>query len=76
MRLTLRQRASWTAHLFKAVTQQHHLDLQGLFKPFVPEDAVVLDVGAHAGQFSKLFAPWLVAAKSTPSSPPPTQDRS
>jgi FkbM family methyltransferase len=56
MRLTVRQRASWLAHLFKAVTQQHHRDLQPLLTPYVPADAVVLDVGAHAGQFAKLFA--------------------
>jgi FkbM family methyltransferase len=56
MRLTTRQRASWLAHLFKASTQQHHGDLRGMFAPHVPSDAVILDVGAHAGQFSKLFA--------------------
>ena len=56
MRLTARQRASWLAHLFKAVTQQHHRELQPLLAPYIPADAVVLDVGAHAGQFSKLFA--------------------
>ncbi len=56
LQLTLRQRASWAAHVFKAVTQQHHAELRGLFAPVIPPDAVVLDVGAHAGQFSKLFA--------------------
>ncbi len=56
LRLTPRQRAAWLAHVFKAVTQQHHRDLIPLFAPFVPPDAVVLDVGAHAGQFAKLFA--------------------
>jgi len=56
MRLTPRQRASWAAHVFKAVTQQHHRDLIPLFAPLIPPDAVVLDIGAHAGQFAKLFA--------------------
>jgi FkbM family methyltransferase len=56
MRLTTRQRASWLAHLFKASTQQHHSDLRGMFSPHVPLDGVIVDVGAHAGQFSKLFA--------------------
>ena len=56
MRLTARQRLSWGAHLFKAATQQHHRELRALFSRFVPEDAVVVDIGAHAGQFSKLFA--------------------
>jgi FkbM family methyltransferase len=54
--LTLRQRASWLAHLFKASTQQHHSELRPVFAPHVPADAVIIDVGAHAGQFSKLFA--------------------
>lgn len=56
MRLTTRQRASWLAHLFKASTQQHHSELRGLFAPHVPGDGVIVDIGAHAGQFSKLFA--------------------
>jgi FkbM family methyltransferase len=56
MNLTSRQRAAWVAHVFKAVTQRHHRELIPLFAPFVPQDAVVLDVGAHAGQFAKLFA--------------------
>jgi len=56
MRLTLRQRASWLAHLYKATTQQHHRELTPLFTPYLPAQAIVIDVGAHAGQFSKLFA--------------------
>ncbi|HEX7760299.1 MAG TPA: FkbM family methyltransferase [Caulobacteraceae bacterium] len=54
--LTLRQRASWLAHVFKATTQQHHRELIPLLARYIPSDAVVLDVGAHAGQFAKLFA--------------------
>jgi len=71
MRLTPRQRASWLAHLFKAATQRHHTDLRPLFAPHVPEDAVVIDIGAHAGQFSKLFA-----TMAPPSSLPPMPGRS
>lgn len=56
LRLTIRQRASWLAHLFKAMTQQHHGELRPLLKPYIADDAIVLDVGAHAGQFTKLFA--------------------
>ena len=56
MRLTLRQRASWLAHLFKAVSQQHHTELRAIFAPHIARDAVVIDVGAQAGQFAKLFA--------------------
>lgn len=44
------------AHLFKATTQQHHRDLAALIARFVPPTGVVLDVGAHAGQYTKLFA--------------------
>jgi FkbM family methyltransferase len=55
-RLSLRARASWCAHLWKAVTQQHHREYRPLFETLVPRDGVVCDVGAHAGQFAKLFA--------------------
>ena len=55
-RLSLRARLSWCAHLWKAATQQHHRAYALLFRRFVPRDAVVLDVGAHAGQFTKLLA--------------------
>lgn len=55
-RLTPRQRAAWLAHVFKAATQQHHRELIPLFAPFISANTVVLDVGAHAGQFAKLFA--------------------
>lgn len=47
---------SFVAHLFKAATQQHHRALAPVIARLVPEDAVVLDIGAHAGQFTKLFA--------------------
>ena len=44
------------AHLFKGVVKQHHRELIPLFRGLLPDDAVVFDVGAHAGQFTKLFA--------------------
>jgi len=47
---------SFVAHLWKAVTQQHHRVLLPLLARCVPQDGVVFDVGAHAGQFAKLFA--------------------
>jgi FkbM family methyltransferase len=46
----------YAAHLWKAVTQQHHRELLPLFSRYIPRDGVVVDVGAHAGQFAKLFA--------------------
>jgi FkbM family methyltransferase len=54
--LGLGARMGWLAHVLKAATQQHHLEFRDAFRPYVPDDAVVFDVGAHAGQFSKLFA--------------------
>jgi FkbM family methyltransferase len=47
---------SFVAHLFKATTQQHHRDLFPLFARFIPAAGVVFDIGAHAGQYTKLFA--------------------
>jgi FkbM family methyltransferase len=44
------------AHLFKATTQQHHRALASTIAGLVPPAAVVFDVGAHAGQYTKLFA--------------------
>jgi len=55
-RLSLRARLSWCAHLWKAATQQHHRAYAPLFRRYLPHDGVVFDVGAHAGQFAKLFA--------------------
>jgi FkbM family methyltransferase len=54
--LGLGARMGWLAHVLKAATQQHHLEFREAFRPHVPDDGIVFDVGAHAGQFSKLFA--------------------
>ena len=54
--LFCRARLTWCANLFKACFKQHHLELAAPLRRFIPEDAVVLDVGGHAGQFAKLFA--------------------
>ncbi len=54
--LTFRQRLGWVAHVFKAATQNHHPELERLFAPMIAKDATIADVGAHAGQFSKMFA--------------------
>jgi len=47
---------SFLAHLFKATTRQHHRDLYPLFARFVPRSGIAFDVGAHAGQYTKLLA--------------------
>jgi FkbM family methyltransferase len=44
------------AHLFKATTQQHHRALASTIARLVPPAGVVFDVGAHAGQYTKLFS--------------------
>lgn len=47
---------SFVAHLWKAVTQQHHRELLPALTKCIPRNGVALDIGAHAGQFAKLFA--------------------
>lgn len=54
--LTPRRWATFIAHAFKATVKQHHQDLIPAFSGLIPRDGVVFDVGAHAGQFAKLFA--------------------
>jgi FkbM family methyltransferase len=54
--LTFRQRLDWLRHFGTACFQQHHLELAPVFQPYLPAGAVVFDVGAHAGQFAKLFS--------------------
>src|SRR5215469_924020 len=51
-----RPSGSFVAHLWKAATQQHHRALAPAIARMVPANAVVFDVGAHAGQYTKLFA--------------------
>lgn len=51
-----RAAAGRAAHLWKAVIRQHHRVLMPILGRCIPPDAIVFDVGAHAGQFSKMFA--------------------
>jgi FkbM family methyltransferase len=51
-----RPSGSLLAHLLKAMIQQHHRALAPTIARLVPPTAVVFDVGAHAGQYTKLFA--------------------
>ena len=55
-RLGWRGRATYLAHLYKACTQQHHREMAPLFRTLLPPDGIVVDAGAHSGQFAKLFA--------------------
>lgn len=61
--LTLRQRATFLAHTFKAVTRHHHLDLAGRLRRYIPADGIVLDIGGHAGHYAHLFATLAVAGR-------------
>lgn len=54
--LNLRQKLTRVAHRWKAVTRQHHRELLPILAPLIAPDAIIIDVGAHAGQFTKLFA--------------------
>lgn len=53
---TPRAYLTYMAHLFKAVFRQHHTELRPALAHYINADAVIVDVGAHAGQFTKLFA--------------------
>jgi FkbM family methyltransferase len=54
--LTLHQRFDRLRHLAVACFEQHHRELIPVFEPYISASAIVIDVGAHAGQFAKLFA--------------------
>ena len=47
---------SFLGHPFEPTTHQHHRSLAAIIARLVPPAAVVFDVGAHAGQYTKLFA--------------------
>src|SRR5258708_4663641 len=49
-------RADWLAHVGKAMLQNHHPELMPTLRPHIPEDGIVIDVGAHSGQTAKVFA--------------------
>lgn len=53
---SFRQRLTWVAHLFKAVAYQYHKPLAARLQALIPSQAVIVDVGAHSGQHTKLFA--------------------
>ena len=46
---------TYSAHLFKAIFRKYHQELIPIFKQYIPKDACIIDVGAHAGQFTKMF---------------------
>jgi len=54
--MTPRARLTWFAHLYKALAKKYHRDQEPFFKTIIPRDGVVIDVGAHAGQYARMFA--------------------
>lgn len=54
--LNFKQKLTYTAHLFKALTRQRFLELKPMLQQHIREDSIVVDVGAHAGEFTKLFS--------------------
>lgn len=43
-------------HLFKALTRQDHKALAPVIAAHASSDGVIIDIGGHAGQFTKLFS--------------------
>lgn len=56
MQLSFGQRMRFGAHLFKAIFYSYHQPLAQKLRVFLSPNAVIFDVGAHSGQFSKLFS--------------------
>ena len=54
--LRLRLSPTYVAHLFKAICKQHHRQILPMLRRMIPEDGIVFDAGAHAGQYAKLFS--------------------
>jgi len=56
MKLTIKQKISFLNHLLKVMRRSHHDNLQPILSNYIKRDSTVIDVGGHAGQFTKLFA--------------------
>jgi len=56
MQLTARQRLTWLAHVWKATAYRYHGEVREALERHIAPGSVVIDVGAHAGHFTKLFA--------------------
>jgi FkbM family methyltransferase len=48
--------AGWITHLWKSVTRQDHAMWRPTLRRLIPPNGVVIDVGAHGGQFTRLLA--------------------
>jgi FkbM family methyltransferase len=56
MSLMFRGGLTRLAHLYKALFRQHHRELLPAFAAVLDDQAVVIEAGGHAGQFTKLLA--------------------
>lgn len=56
MELSSRAKATYLAHLWKCMSKQDHTEYKDEFSKIIGKDGVVFDVGAHGGQFCKLFS--------------------
>lgn len=54
--LSLHGKLTYLAHLFKAITRKHHLEYLPVLKESLSDNSIIIDVGAHSGQFTKLFS--------------------
>ena len=39
--MTVRQKLTWCAHLWKAATQQHHKEMRAELGPYLPPDGIM-----------------------------------
>lgn len=53
---SLRRRIGWLLHCYKAVFRNYHAQLLPLFPILIKPGDLVIDVGAHVGQFTKNFS--------------------
>lgn len=52
----MRRGVGWITHVWKSVTRQDHAKWRSTLRRMVSKDGVVIDVGAHGGQFTRLLA--------------------
>ncbi len=55
-KLTLRQKCTYCVHLLKAIFLKHHQVLIPTLQKIISKNGIVIDIGGHAGQFTKIFS--------------------
>lgn len=56
MKINFRQSLTYAAHLFKALTKTRFRPLIPMISEHIKQDSIVIDVGANAGYFTKIFS--------------------